>query len=42
MVKLLAGLSGTGKTRRMIDEINQAVEDMHAGRNIRGVVVHEH
>ena len=30
-------------TRRYsLDEINQAVEDMHAGRNIRGVVVHEH
>jgi NDMA-dependent alcohol dehydrogenase len=30
-------------TRRYrLDEINQAVEDMHAGRNIRGVIVHEH
>ena len=25
-----------------LDEINQAVEDMHAGRNIRGVLVHKH
>ncbi len=25
-----------------LDEINKAVEDMHAGRNIRGVLVHEH
>jgi len=30
-------------TRRYsLDEINEAVADMHAGRNIRGVVVHEH
>jgi NDMA-dependent alcohol dehydrogenase len=30
-------------TRRYsLDEINQAVEDMHASRNIRGVVVHQH
>ncbi|MBB1029390.1 Zn-dependent alcohol dehydrogenase [Dietzia sp. SLG310A2-38A2] len=29
-------------TRYKLDDINQAVEDMHAGRNIRGVVVHEH
>ena len=30
-------------TRRYsLDDINQAVEDMHAGRNIRGVVIHEH
>ncbi len=30
-------------TRRYkLDEINQAVADMHAGKNIRGVVVHEH
>jgi NDMA-dependent alcohol dehydrogenase len=30
-------------TRRYsLDEINQAVEDMHAGRNIRGVLVHQH
>jgi S-(hydroxymethyl)glutathione dehydrogenase/alcohol dehydrogenase len=30
-------------TRRYsLDDINQAVEDMHAGRNIRGVIVHEH
>lgn len=30
-------------TRRYrIDEINEAYADMHAGRNIRGVVVHEH
>ena len=26
MVKLLAGLSGTGKTKRMLDEMNEAVE----------------
>ncbi len=26
MVKLIAGLSGTGKTKRMLDEINEAVE----------------
>lgn len=30
-------------TRRYsVDQINDAFEDMHAGRNIRGVVVHEH
>jgi S-(hydroxymethyl)glutathione dehydrogenase/alcohol dehydrogenase len=30
-------------TRRYsLDEINDAVADMHAGRNIRGVVVHQH
>ncbi|MFC5676488.1 Zn-dependent alcohol dehydrogenase [Aeromicrobium endophyticum] len=30
-------------TRRYsLDQINEAVDDMHAGRNIRGVVVHEH
>ena len=26
MVKLIAGLSGTGKTKRMLNEINEAVE----------------
>ena len=26
MVKLIAGLSGTGKTKKMLDEINEAVE----------------
>ena len=26
MVKLIAGLSGTGKTKRMVDEINEAVQ----------------
>lgn len=26
MVKLIAGLSGTGKTQRMVNEINEAVE----------------
>lgn len=26
MVKLIAGLSGTGKTKRMLDEMNEAVE----------------
>jgi Zn-dependent alcohol dehydrogenase len=25
-----------------LDEINDAVADMHAGRNIRGVLVHKH
>lgn len=30
-------------TRRYsLEEINQAVQDMHAGRNIRGVLVHDH
>ncbi|SDO01876.1 S-(hydroxymethyl)glutathione dehydrogenase / alcohol dehydrogenase [Klenkia soli] len=30
-------------TRRYgMDQVNQAYEDMHAGRNIRGVLVHEH
>ena len=27
MVKLIAGLSGTGKTKRMLDEINEAVKN---------------
>ena len=27
MVKLIAGLSGTGKTKRMLDEINEAVRN---------------
>ena len=26
MVKLIAGLSGTGKTKKMLDEINEAVK----------------
>jgi hypothetical protein len=29
MVKLIAGLSGTGKTKRMLDEINEAVKNEH-------------
>ena len=29
MVKLLAGLSGTGKTKRMLDEMNEAAEKEH-------------
>jgi S-(hydroxymethyl)glutathione dehydrogenase/alcohol dehydrogenase len=30
-------------TRRYsLDEVNQGYEDMLAGRNIRGVLVHEH
>ena len=30
-------------TRRYaLDEINEAFADMHAGRNIRGVLVHQH
>jgi S-(hydroxymethyl)glutathione dehydrogenase/alcohol dehydrogenase len=30
-------------TRRYnLDEINQGYEDMLAGRNIRGVLIHEH
>lgn len=30
-------------TRRYsLDEVNEAVADMHAGRNIRGVIIHEH
>jgi S-(hydroxymethyl)glutathione dehydrogenase/alcohol dehydrogenase len=28
--------------RYRLDEINTAVDDLLAGRNIRGVVVHEH
>ena len=27
MIKLIAGLSGTGKTKRMLDEINEAVKN---------------
>lgn len=29
-------------TRYALDEVNQAYDDMHAGRNLRGVLVHEH
>ena len=25
-----------------LDKINEGYADMHAGRNIRGVIVHEH
>ena len=29
-------------TRYKLDEVNQGYEDMMAGRNIRGVIIHEH
>ena len=29
-------------TRYTLDQVNQGYEDMMAGRNIRGVIVHEH
>ena len=29
-------------TRYTLDEVNQGYEDMMAGRNIRGVIIHEH
>jgi Zn-dependent alcohol dehydrogenase len=29
-------------TRYPLDKINEGYADMHAGRNIRGVIVHEH
>jgi len=28
-------------TTYRLDEVNQAYDDMHAGRNIRGVILHE-
>ena len=27
-------------TRYKLDDINQGYEDMHAGKNIRGVIIH--
>ena len=29
-------------TRYRLDEVNRGYEDMMAGRNIRGVIIHEH
>jgi alcohol dehydrogenase (nicotinoprotein) len=29
-------------TRYSLDQVNQGYEDMLAGRNIRGVIIHEH
>ena len=29
-------------TRYTLDQVNQGYEDMMAGRNIRGVIIHEH
>jgi S-(hydroxymethyl)glutathione dehydrogenase/alcohol dehydrogenase len=29
-------------TTYKLDDINQGYADMHAGKNIRGVVIHEH
>jgi alcohol dehydrogenase (nicotinoprotein) len=46
----LLGLYKSGKvkldelitTRYSLDQVNQGYEDMLAGRNIRGVIIHEH
>jgi S-(hydroxymethyl)glutathione dehydrogenase/alcohol dehydrogenase len=29
-------------TKYRLDEVNRGYEDMMAGRNIRGVIIHEH
>ena len=29
-------------TKDRLDEVNQGYEDLMAGRNIRGVIIHEH
>jgi S-(hydroxymethyl)glutathione dehydrogenase/alcohol dehydrogenase len=29
-------------TRYTLDQVAQGYEDMHAGRNIRGVILHDH
>ena len=29
-------------TRYRLDQINEGYADLHAGRNIRGIIVHEH
>jgi S-(hydroxymethyl)glutathione dehydrogenase/alcohol dehydrogenase len=46
----LAGMYRAGRlkldelvtTTYRLDEVNQAYADMHAGRNIRGVILHDH
>jgi S-(hydroxymethyl)glutathione dehydrogenase/alcohol dehydrogenase len=46
----LLGLYKSGKlkldelitTRYSLDQVNQGYEDMMSGRNIRGVIIHEH